>query len=129
VKLFASEKCWEFKFRHPDVFNSYGCGPGGIGDWLVPDTIYGLSIKPACQIHDWYYRFQRGDSEEDRKKADKIFLTNMLQIVNERGNFLIKKLRRRRAKTYYKAVRWLGAAAYFSERSTKEQFKEFVTTL
>jgi len=126
MKLFASVKCWQFKAEHPDEFNSFGCGPGGIGDWLVPDTIYGLSIKPACQVHDWDYRFGEGHSEEERKKADKRFLTNMLQIINEHGgNFAIKSLRRRRAKTYYSAVRWFGASAYFSERSTDEQFREF----
>jgi len=127
MKLFASEKCWTFKATHPDIFASFGCGPGGFGDFLVPDTIYGLSIKPACQVHDWYYRFQDGDIEADRKKADKIFLTNMLQIVNEHGgNFIIKALRRRRAKTYYLAVQWFGSPAYFEERSTENQFREFV---
>ena len=32
-----------------------GCGPGDIGDWFVPDTMYGESVFLACQIHDWMY--------------------------------------------------------------------------
>lgn len=29
------------------------CGAGcGIGDWLVPDTLYGACISPACLVHD-----------------------------------------------------------------------------
>jgi hypothetical protein len=126
MKLFASEKCWKFKAEHPDIFDSFGCGPGGIGDFLVPDTIYGLSIKPACQVHDWDYRFGEGHSEEERKKADKRFLTNMFLIIDDHGgNFIIMALRRRRAKEYYLAVRWFGAAAYFEERSNDNQFCEF----
>ena len=30
-----------------------GCGSKGLGGWLVPDTLYGLSVTEACNIHDW----------------------------------------------------------------------------
>ena len=29
-----------------------GCGPGKFGDYFVPDTVYGMSIKAACAVHD-----------------------------------------------------------------------------
>ena len=77
IQLFADPECWKFQKEHPDEFATFGCGPGGIGDWFVPDTIWFLNIKPACQIHDWYYRFQPGASEEDRAAADRILLISI----------------------------------------------------
>lgn len=122
VKLFADPNCWKFREEHPEEFDSFGCGPGGIGDWLVPDTIWGLSIKIACQIHDWYYRLSPGDTEEDRAAADRILYNNILRIVNAKGGNLVS-LRRLRAKTYYEMVRWFGAPAYWEDRNKPEEFK------
>jgi len=122
IQLFGDPECWRFKEMFPEVFASFGCGPGGFGDRLVPDTIWFLSVKPACQNHDWGYRFSPGNSEEDRFRHDRIFLNNMLRIVNAKGGWLTK-LRRRRAKIYYDLVRWKGANAYWEERNKPEELR------
>ncbi|MHC4184133.1 MAG: hypothetical protein ACYSR0_12370, partial [Planctomycetota bacterium] len=70
LKLFAPPGYWETDKK---IRDSWGCGPGGLGDYLVPDTILGLSVKPACQIHDYYYRHWQDSSEDARSMADRIF--------------------------------------------------------
>lgn len=85
-----------------------GCGPGKIGDWLVPDTVYGLSIKAACFIHDYMYAI--GTTSQEKETADQIFLNNMLLIIGKETTTLpfigrhLRSLRRWRAMTYYNAV-------------------------
>lgn len=107
--LYAPADYWDLPEK---IRDSYGCGPGGFGDLLVPDTVYGLSIKPACCIHDFYYRMV-GEDEMDRLRADDIFRINMRTIVelNTKNTFL-KWLRLRRVDTYYYMVRKHGRAAY-----------------
>lgn len=80
-----------------------GCGPGKIGDALVPDTIYGLNITPACAIHD--YEYSTGKSTLEKQKADFRFLCNILIIINKKSKFgLVRWVRRYRAMSYYSAV-------------------------
>jgi hypothetical protein len=118
AELFADAECWEFKEKFPDEFKSYGCGPGGLGDFLIPDTVWFLSIRDACRIHDWGYRHSPGCSDEDRKRHDRILLNNSLRIVDANTKFrTLKFFRYRRCKTYYHAVRAFGGPAYWSERN------------
>ena len=49
--LAAPESFWTFQDQDMSAAVN-GCGPGNIGDFLIPDMIYGLSIKPACKIHE-----------------------------------------------------------------------------
>ncbi len=87
-----------------------GCGPTS---WksFVPDTMYGLCVTPACNIHDWMYSY--GVTMEDKDIADLTFKLNLYRIIDQKsGNWLFKKLRRVRAYGYYLAVSWLGHAAY-----------------
>lgn len=58
-----------------------GCGPGKIGDWFVPDELFGESIYLACQIHDWMYG--EGETSDDKKIADRVFLWNMTVLIQE----------------------------------------------
>lgn len=118
VELFAAAECWEFKKRYPEEFASFGCGPGGLGDILVPDTIYGLSVNSCCAIHDWYYRYFPGNTEMDRELADRIFKNNMIRLVTAKTKWSwLRRLRLRRVKTYYSMVRFAGATAFFEERN------------
>ena len=87
-----------------------GCGPGGVGDFLVPDTIWGLNIKPSCSIHDWLYKW--GETEGDKELSDLIFLENMLRQIEAASPWL-KILRRHRAVNYYGAVKDLGHKAFW----------------
>jgi hypothetical protein len=97
------------------------CGPGQkMGDWLVPDTVYGLSIHPACAIHD--YEYAMISSPTDRYKADGNFLMNMMTLVDKNTSrmFLfgtvLRALRHRRVMKYYEAVR-IGGGRFLKVRS------------
>ena len=116
-KLIAEDDCWNFQLNYPEEFSSYGCGPGGFGDFLVPDTMWGLSVRPACRIHDWDYRHSRGWGEEHRLECDERLKKNCLTIVDALSkNKCIKWLRHIRVGTYYRMVRLFGGKAYWSER-------------
>jgi len=86
------------------------CGPGdGIGDKLVPETLWGLRVTRACRIHDWMYSRMCTTTQ---KTADRIFLNNMRRLVihGSKIKWLVN-LRLTRAKTYYLAVKYGGKSA------------------
>jgi len=91
-----------------------GCGTKGLGGWLVPDTLYGLNITEACNIHDWMYF--KGKDIYDKEEADRVFLNNMLRIIS-RGSSWLKWLRRRRAYKYYDAVVMAGGPAFWDNKN------------
>ena len=92
-----------------------GCGAADAKFDFVPDTVYGLSITPACNIHDWMYHFAEATNEE-KEKCDRIFLFNMLRIVNDKKGIWMK-LRRRRVWKYYKAVQMFGGPAFWEGKN------------
>ena len=94
------------------VYESGGCGPGsGLGDKFVPDAILGLSIRDACLIHDFYYRYM-DKSIECKKEADRVFLNNMVRIIVDKGGAL-KCVRLRIARKYYQVVKYFGGPAFW----------------
>ncbi len=95
-----------------------GCGPKGWKIDIVPDTIYGLSIAEACNIHDWMYEF--GISLDDKRIADDIFLINLNKIIDDRGGFFfIIWLRKQRAQKYYCLVDKFGERPFLNKESQK----------
>jgi hypothetical protein len=87
--------------------NCNGCGTEGWKGAMVPDTIWGLRISKACDIHDWMYA--EGTSEADKQYADMLFLNNMIAIIRvsseiSTAGWALKLVRERRAFTYYQAV-------------------------
>ena len=121
LRLFAPESYWN---ATDDERNAVvgGCGPGGIGDWLVPDTVYFLSIKEACKIHDWMYAF--GETAEDKVEADEVFLNNMIRIIDAETWFdWVKWLRKKRAYKYYWAVKNLGGPAFWDDKNKDSEFR------
>lgn len=93
----------------------YCNGCGAKGGFKVPSTFYGLSIEDACNVHDW--DFAHGKTIEDKERADKYFLYNMLVIIeSQQGliNSLLKPLRRRRALKYYESVVMWGNKAFWA---------------
>lgn len=90
-----------------------GCGPGGIGDMLVPDRLWFCSVKPACKVHDWMYTW--GCTEDDKKIADDLFLENMEFIIDAKTKWTwLRVLRKNRAYKYYLAVSEGGDKSFFS---------------
>jgi hypothetical protein len=109
--LAAPESFWDFAGQDMSAAVN-GCGPGGIGDSLVPDTVYLLSIKAACKIHDWMYTIY--NDEFGFELANQIFLDNMIRINNAATkNRLLKYLRSRRILKYYLAVRYFGRLFFY----------------
>jgi hypothetical protein len=103
-----------------------GCGTRGIIGALVPDTIYFLSIREACNIHDYMYLI--GETPEDRDFADLVFLYNLIRIIQAGTRFkLLKLLRIRRARKYYNAVREFGGPAFWDDKNPPENMGTPVT--
>lgn len=110
LKLFADPGYWELTTEEKAKICN-GAGPRGFG-YLVPDTIWGLSVTAAADIHDWMYYV--GTVENDKKRADKIFLNNMVRIIEDKTWFnWLRKLRCHRAEIYYKAVVKFGGPAFY----------------
>jgi len=102
-----------------------GCGPGGPGDFLVPDTMYLLTVRPACAIHDWMYYF--GETHDDKEISDRVFLYNMLRIITAKTKWgWLKHLRNRRAYIYFTAVAKYGGPAFWKDKNYKDEMGEVV---
>ena len=110
--LSVPDELWN---THDDLIEEIcnGCGAAGKFDF-VPDTIWGLSVSPACFVHDFRYHF--GESEEDKKIADMEFLANTIRIINHDENSWAsgRSFRRWRAATYYTAVYEKGHDAFWA---------------
>ena len=91
-----------------------GCGTGGWKGWLVPDTIYGLSVANACHVHDWMYHF--GMADYGKKLADEMFLDNMYTIIDAHS-WWFRWVRKRRAYKYFLAVEYFGEKAYMANKN------------
>lgn len=84
-----------------------GCGPGKWGDMLIPDTIYGLSMKPACYCHDTDY--SEADTPDKRYEADLNLLKNGERIIKLKShNKFMVWIRMLRYTKYYVAVNLAG---------------------
>jgi len=100
--LFAPQSYWD---ATPEEIEEYtgGCGPGKLGDYFVPDTLYGESIFLACQIHDWCYYVN------EKYWGDLYFLMNMTILITRETDAL-DVVRLRRVMTYFEAVYYCGQA-------------------
>lgn len=97
-----------------------GCGPGGWKVDLVPDTIYGLDVAPACNIHDWMY--MAGQTIADKEEADRVMLNNLLRLIEATDcPSWLRWLRRRRAHSYYLAVHQFGGPAFWSGKNQQSE--------
>ena len=95
-----------------------GCGRKG--GWLdPPDWIFVAS----CDRHDASYWI--GCTEADRKRADQGFLSAMLEDAS-RAPWWSRNWYRFVAWTYYRAVRWFGASAFYygPRKRTREDLDE-----
>ncbi len=89
-----------------------GCGSANAKFDLVPNTVYGVSIAEACNIHDWDYYI--GKTNEDKELADRRMRNNGVRIVDgQSANTLSRWLRRKRVLSYYLAVKHFGGPAFW----------------
>ena len=122
MKLHAPESYWNTPSEEIDKITG-GCGPGGLGDFLVPDKILGLSIFKSCRIHDYEYHI--GKNLADKIKADNRFRDNMVRIIKVKTKW--KWLRKSRlwfAKRYYRAVKEYGGPAFWDDKINLLEFQE-----
>ena len=117
--LFAPPDFWRLSaIAKKKICN--GCGTKGLCGYLIPDTIWGLKITIVCDIHDFMYDV--GKTLKDKEEADRVFLNNLLRLIDaETSLAVLKWLRRRRAKTYYDAVCLLGGPAFWAGKNKGEE--------
>lgn len=121
VGLWAPEAFWRLTKRQIDEMCN-GCGPDGIGAILVPDTLWGIRITAACNIHDYMYAV--GETIDDKARADRVFLNNMVRIIQaESRTRVMKWLRYRRAYKYFEAVNLLGGPYYWAGKNSPDEVR------
>lgn len=84
-----------------------GCGPGKLGDKIIPDKVLFLNIKPACYIHDC--RYSDLSKPESKYLADIELFINADKIVRLNSNWLTRLIRRRILLVYLNAVDYGGS--------------------
>ncbi len=61
-----------------------------------------------------------GGSLADKDEADRVFLNNLLRLIEAVDSvWLLRKLRRARARTYYEAVHIFGGPAFWAGKNDK----------
>lgn len=115
VELYAPPSYWSLTDGERSCYN--GCGTSGWKGAVVPETMWGLNVTRACNIHDHMYKF--GQTEEDRAEADRVFLNNLLRIINAKGGWLAWP-RRYRAMTYYNFVNKYGSVHFWDGKNKPE---------
>lgn len=119
VELTAPAEFWaaydEEKMRRA----GYGCGPGGLGDWLVPDTFWGLCVWVCCAIHDWMYRDKKACLARDKEVADQTLLLNLTEWIGHKSWPVVRELRMYRAMSYYNAVNDGGDSSFWADGKIK----------
>lgn len=110
--------------NYPDNFDRSlcnGCGTAGWKGALVPETIWGVNISEACNIHDVDYHF--GQNMSDKNTADWRFYMNMLEIIDRESRWtrFLNPNRKARAWGYYQAVRKCGKSAFLAGKEGVNQ--------
>jgi hypothetical protein len=82
------------------------CGPGGVGDQLVPDSGPWFNFTAACANHDACYAAQQGQLNCDNWFRDDMYAHCATRPWYQRG------LCRSTANVYYDAVRRFGHLFY-----------------
>jgi len=117
IKLFAPQSYKNASDGEIELICN-GCGSAQAKFDFIPDTVWGLSITPACNVHDWMYYV--GLTQLDKEEADMVFLNNMLRLIEGQTSFIgkrLKPLRRRRVLKYYEAVVAFGGPAYWNPKN------------
>lgn len=105
-----------FLWKIADTIDN-GCGTEGWKGKLIPDTIYGADIGPACGIHDYDYHY--GYTLADKKIADKRFYRNLRRLVRRSSHGLwivLLPFKYLRCRTYYLSVAKFGEKAFLADK-------------
>lgn len=126
--LNMTEQVRELLYSDPKLFKSYCNGVGSQKGFiarlfyhLIPDCIYGLSIRAEANVHDVGYTIPKQfksieDAINYKNERDQEFLSNLENhIVGYGGMFM--KPRLIRAHTYYFILRNLGNDSFLSDKT------------
>jgi len=109
IPLLAPTAWWKMNSLERLEYSN-GCGPktgSGLLAWLIPDRVYGLLIRLACDIHDYCWAVAR--TQEDFEISDEAFRFNLFSIIESVRYSFWKRwllwLRSYRATSYYRSVR------------------------
>lgn len=111
ILLIAPENFWKMTPAERKE-NCNGCGAKD--GFNAPDTMYGLDIGEACNIHDFMYG--EGVTSRDKVIADEIFEHNLRAIIDSESYWFMKPLRYIRAKEYFAIVKHFGSDAYWRDK-------------
>lgn len=111
-----------FPSGYVDKFDSF-CGAGtGIGDAIVPETIWGVKVSPACFVHDKMWEAADGTWEAFHA-SNSIFLTNLISLIEVQSkSSVLKRIRLYRAVTYYNTVDSIGPNIFWNLKKTQTMF-------
>lgn len=83
----------------------------------VPQTIWGMNNRPACNPHDFGYHI--GTTIEHKKEEDRRMLNNSIRLIDRGAGGLVRILRVKRAVKYYLAVDLCGGPAFWNIEDSK----------
>lgn len=104
----------------PSDYKGNGCGSGWTAT-IVPDSLGGIDISEACNIHD--YDYEVGGTQEDKERADFNFLINMIIIIQRDDTWYTNEgVALKWAMQYYLAVYRYGYKKFnYCDKITKTE--------
>ena len=116
MKVYAPLTYWEASDM--DLL-AYTNGCGGKGGIDVPDTMYGLGISLACNIHD--LMFKEGKTLGDFFFSNAVFIMNLAIIIISKSIWFTAPLRLARATKYFIAVQTMGEDYFWDGKQKNEE--------
>lgn len=116
MKLYAPKTYWN---ATEEELRSICNGCGAEGGIKVPETMWGLNIKPCCQIHDWM--FKEGKTYADFLFANAVFIMNLTITIVSFGSRWLAPFRLARATKYFLAVQVLGQDAFWVNKKRNNE--------
>lgn len=110
----------QFPYDTFEEFTSF-CGAGsGIGDIIVPESIFGIKVSPVCYIHDIMWQMAE-PSWRDFHHSNSVMLHNLLTVVHDKSaNRFMEHLRNYRVVTFYNAVDTIGEPIFWASKKHQE---------
>ena len=98
--------------QHSQICNGMGARDSTLAK-LIPNSMWWLDVTEAANVHDYMYHF--GATIEHKAEADRVFLNNLMRLINSSGGWLAM-FRRRQALAYYESVLYLGGPAFWANK-------------
>lgn len=142
-KLFAPSAFWKLVLENSPRLKEICNGVGSRLSWtyhFTPNTIWGLNIKSAADIHDFQYTEPKifpcvidgetfNTALDYKNHADRVFLNNNIRIFEYHealpgftGWFhrRLGGVRRARAYEYYTILQKFGGTSFFADKNNKD---------